>query len=92
MILLAAIAANLPFMNQKLFACIPLKHAVKPVWVRLSELLVLYAVTGMIAYALEARIGNVFTQRWEFYAVTLCLFIVLSFPGFVYRYLHRRHG
>jgi hypothetical protein len=35
-------------------------------------------------------IGNVFTQRWEFYAITLSLFVVMAFPGFVFRYLLRR--
>jgi hypothetical protein len=91
-ILLAAIAANLPFVNQKLFGLIPLKRAVKPVWMRLFEMVALYAVIGLIAYGFESRIGNVFSQGWEFYAITACLFIVLSFPGFVFRYLGHRHG
>ncbi|MDQ9170181.1 DUF2818 family protein [Oxalobacteraceae bacterium R-40] len=91
-ILLAAIAANLPFINHKLFGLIPLNRAVKPVWMRLLEMVVLYAVTGLIAFGFESRIGNVFSQGWEFYAITACLFIVLSFPGFVFRYLRRRHG
>lgn len=91
-ILLAALAANLPFINQKLFGLVPIKRAVKPFWMRLIELSVLYAVTGVIAYAIESRVGNAFSQGWEFYAITVCLFIVLAFPGFVYRYLRPRHG
>jgi hypothetical protein len=91
-ILLAAVAANLPFVNQKLFGLVPLSRAVKPLWMRLIELCVLYAVTGLVAYGLESRIGNAFSQGWEFYAITICLFIVLAFPGFVYRYLRPRHG
>jgi hypothetical protein len=91
-ILLAAIAANLPFINQKLFALIPLDRKMKPVWLRLIELIALYAATGLVAYGLESRAGNAFSQGWEFYAITFCLFIVLSFPGFVCRYLRRRHG
>jgi len=55
------------------------------------ELLVLYFVTGVVAYALEARIGNVFTQVKEFYMITVPLFVVLAFPGFVLRYLRKRH-
>jgi hypothetical protein len=27
---------------------------------------------------------------WQFYAVTVCLYLVLGFPGFVHRYLRRR--
>ena len=92
-ILLALLAANLPFINERLFALIPLKPAAaKSIWLRLIELLVLYAVVGGIAYLLESRIGNTFSQGWEFYAVTGCLFLVFAFPGFVHRYLRKKHG
>jgi len=93
-ILLAIGGANLPFMNERLFGLIPFgtsgKTAVKPFWLRLIELAVLYALVGVVAHFLEAQIGNVFTQGWEFYAVTGSLFIVLAYPGFVFRYLRKR--
>jgi hypothetical protein len=60
--------------------------------VRLLELFVLYFVVGALARLLESRIGSVFTQTWEFYAITGCLFVVLAFPGFVARYLHKRRA
>jgi hypothetical protein len=41
---------------------------------------------------LESRIGGVFAQNWEFYAITGCLFLVLAFPGFVLRYLRKRRA
>ncbi|AIY42291.1 putative transmembrane protein [Collimonas arenae] len=94
-ILLALLAANLPFFNERLFALVPLKSggqgeaAVKPIWVRLLELLALYALVGLFAYVLEANIGNTFTQGWEFYAVTGCMFLVLAYPGYVLRYLKK---
>jgi hypothetical protein len=88
-IAIALAAANLPFINEKLFGFLPWKP-VKHAWTRVGELLVLYFVTGLIAYLLEARIGNVFTQVREFYMITVPLFIVLAFPGFVWRYL-RKH-
>lgn len=91
-ILLAVLAANLPFVNERLFALIPLAKQTKPIFLRLVELAALYFVVGSIGYLLEARIGNVFTQHWEFYAITACLFVVLAFPGFVYRYLRKHHG
>lgn len=92
-ILLALLAANLPFINERLFALIPLKSAiVKPGWLRLIELFVLYAVVGGIAFWLESRIGNTFPQGWQFYAVTGCLFLVFAYPGFVHRYLRKKHG
>lgn len=90
-ILLAVFAANLPFFNERLFAIIPLAAETKSFWLRLAELAVLYGLVGLLAYLLEARIGNVFPQRWEFYAVTVCLFLVFAFPGFVMRYLRKRH-
>lgn len=88
-ILLALLAANLPFFNQRLFAFAPIKYAVKPLWLRLVEMIAGYFVVGAIGYLIESRIGNVFEQGWEFYAVTAALFVVFAFPGFVYRYLWR---
>lgn len=94
-IAIALAAANLPFLNERLFGVIPLKGAPgapanKSGWLRVLELLVLYIVVGAIAYLLESRIGNVFTQVKEFYMITVPLFVVLAFPGFVMRYLRKR--
>ena len=111
----AAVAANLPFANERLFGFIPLPQGrgtktsapgdpsasssssspaaaarTKSFFARLLELLVLYFIVGALAHALEASIGNVFAQGWEFYAITGCLFVVLAFPGFVLRYLRKR--
>jgi hypothetical protein len=91
-ILLALLAANLPFLNERLFALIPLGTEAKSFWVRLVELVLLYALVGGIAYLLESRAGNAFPQRWEFYAITGCLFVVFAYPGFVFRYLRKRRG
>lgn len=90
-IVLAAIAANLPFVNERLFAVIPVKNRRKPFWMRLCELVALYALVGGVAYALEKSIGSVQRQGWQFYAITACLFLVLAYPGFVHRYLRRHH-
>jgi Na+(H+)/acetate symporter ActP len=89
-IVLAVLAANLPFFNERLFAVIPLRRPVKPFWMRLLELAVLYVLIGVIAFALESRIGNTFDQTWEFYWVNGFVFVVLAFPGFVQRYLRKR--
>ena len=92
-IAVALALANLPFVNESLFGVIPLRgnSGRKPAWTRVFELLVLYFVTGAVAYALEARIGNVFAQVKEFYMITVPLFVVLAFPGFVLRYLRKHH-
>lgn len=93
---LALAGANLPFVNERLFGLVPLpvvkasgEARIKRFPVRLLELVVLYFLVGLVARLLESRIGSVFVQTWEFHAVTGCLFLVLAFPGFVMRYLHK---
>ncbi|WP_206953037.1 DUF2818 family protein [Trinickia acidisoli] len=89
-VLLALVGANVPFLNQRLFAVVPLPMAKKSVWIRIAELIVLYFVVGMIGFYLEARAGNRFEQGWQFYAITFCLFIVFAFPTFTFQYLVKR--
>ena len=89
-IVLMALAANFPFFTESLFGLIRLKRADKSFAVRLFEMFVLYLLLIGIAHALEAMAGNAFPQGWQFYTVTLCLMLVLAFPGFVWRHLRRR--
>ena len=42
-------------------------------------------------WVLENKAGQIAPQGWEFYAITATLFMTLAFPGFVYRYLFKRH-
>ncbi|MGZ5200467.1 MAG: DUF2818 family protein [Telluria sp.] len=97
-IAVALVAANLPFFTERVFGLVPTGPAqtgqgrTKHFVVRLLELIVLYFLVGLLARGLESRIGNVFTQTWEFYAITACMFVVLAFPGFVLRYLRKRRG
>ncbi|MFZ2858188.1 DUF2818 family protein [Acidovorax sp.] len=91
-IVAAFFAANLPFINHRLMAIGPLTQPKKSLSVRLVELVVLYFLVGGMALLLERRAGQIAPQGWEFYAVTGTLFLTLAFPGFVYRYLLRRHG
>ena len=72
-----------------MFGLFALKGA-KPFVVRVVELVTLYVLVGLVGLTLERMIGNAFTQRWEFYATTFTLFLVMAFPGFVLRYLLRR--
>ena len=92
LILLAFIAANVPFLNNRVFAVWQPKRLLVPkaFWLRAFELIALYLLIGAVGIAFERLIGNVFAQRWEFYAITFSLFVVMAFPGFVYRYLLRR--
>lgn len=62
----------------------------KPFIDRLLEAMVGYVLIGTLGFTLELDMGNAFPQRWEFYAVTLALFLVLGYPGFVWRYMMKR--
>ena len=88
-LLLTCLAANLPFFNRRWLAVGPVRDHKTLAW-RLAEWLVMYGVVGVVAMALEARIGQNHAQGWEFYAVTLSLFATFAFPGFVWQYLLRR--
>ncbi|PVE09619.1 DUF2818 family protein [Limnohabitans sp. Rim28] len=91
LILLALVAANVPFINQRILLLGP-QRLTKPLVWRLGELVMLYFVVGGVGLALENHAGQIAPQGWEFYAVTGTMFVTLAFPGFVYRYLmHRKH-
>ncbi|MDD0812670.1 DUF2818 family protein [Curvibacter sp. RS43] len=92
-ILAALVAANLPFINHRLLAVVPLRGP-KSLPVRALELLFFYGLAGGVGLLLEQRAGQISPQGWEFYAITGALFLTLAFPGFVYRYLlkHRAVG
>ena len=88
-LLFALVAANLPFVNERLFVAGPRRTTKSLAW-RVLELLVLYGLTLALGFAVEARIGQRQPQGWEFYAAFGCFFLTLAFPGFVWRYLRRR--
>ncbi len=97
-VLLAFVCANLPFLNQRLFAVVPVplpatdgRHAPKKsAWIRIGELIVFYFVVGALGFMLESRAGKRFAQEWQFYAITFSLFVVFAFPGFTFQYLVKR--
>lgn len=86
-LLIALLAANLPFVNERLLALLPAFGSAKPLAARLAELVVLYFIVGGIGLLFEGRAGQIAPQGWEFYAITGALFLVLAFPGFIWRYL-----
>ena len=76
-LVVALLAANLPFLNERLLGVVPLRRSAKSLAMRLAELVVLYFVAGGIGLLFERRVGQIAPQGWEFYAVTGALFIVL---------------
>lgn len=89
LILVALVAANLPFVNQRWLLLGP-RAEHKQWWQHLLELGVFYLLVGGLGLALEHHQGQIYPQGWAFYATTGALFLTLAFPGFVWRYLARR--
>ena len=89
LLLVALVAANLPFLLEGKFLVMKVGVRRKGFGWRLLELTILYFVVGAISLALESRQGQIYAQTWEFYAITYCLFLVFAYPGFVYCYLWR---
>lgn len=91
LLLLALVFANAPWFSERLFFLFPIKHQPKSVAWSLFELVTLYFILGLIIrYAEYSKMGQVSPQKWEFYAITVCLFLVLAFPGFIYRFFWRK--
>jgi len=86
-LLVAVLAANLPFLTERLLGVLPVPGGRKSLGWRLAELAVLYGLTGAVGLLFERRLGQIAPQGWEFYAVTGAMFLVLAFPGFTWRYL-----
>ena len=91
-LVVALIAANLPFVNERLLIVGPRRQPNKGLAWRLLELLLLFGATVGLGMLLEARIGQRHPQKWEFYAAAFAMFVTFAFPGFIWRYLRRgRH-
>ncbi len=90
-ILVALLAANLPFLNHRLLAVVPVARP-KGLALRLAELVLMYFIVGALGLLLERRAGQIASQGWEFYAITGALFLTLAFPGFIWRYLVKHRG
>jgi hypothetical protein len=87
-LVVALIAANLPFVNERLFVVGP-RRAPKVMGWRLLELAVLAGLALGFGFLVENHIGQRQAQNWEFFAAAGCLFLTFAFPGFVWRYLRR---
>lgn len=86
-VIIAFISANLPWISDRIFGVISIKSGKKSVWLSLLEWFVLYLLIGLIALGLEKKFtSDIYAQGWEFYASTLCLFLVFALPGFIYRF------
>lgn len=88
LILVALVAANLPFVNERLFVVGPRRMPKALGW-RVLELLLLGLLVIGLGFLIEDHIGRRQAQGWEFYAAFGCLFLTFAFPGFIWRYLRK---
>ena len=90
--LVALCLANLPWLNERVFVFFTSRDSHKQLWICLIEWLVYFIMWLTLAFGVEKKLmGDVTRQGWEFYVVTLCLFVVFALPGFIYRYDLRPH-
>ncbi|HSI51464.1 MAG TPA: DUF2818 family protein [Ideonella sp.] len=87
-LVVAIVAANLPFFSERLLVVGPRRAPKAFAW-RLLELLILWGLTLALGFALEAQLGQRSPQQWEFFVATGCLFLTLASPGFVWRQLRK---
>jgi len=82
----AIVLANIPWLfENRIFIFI--KAEKKSIFLGLGEWFLYFLLTGIFAYLLENKsMGHVQAQGWEFYAITLFMFAIFAFPGFIYRY------
>ena len=93
--IVALIAANIPFFSDRVLLVLK-EDSDKSFWLRFTEWFLMYVVVMAIAIGLETKLHGAayakvwefwnFSQHWEFYFITLCLFVVFALPGFIYHY------
>ncbi len=84
------VLANWPFFTERQFLVRQPPMGQKSFAFRLLELLVGYGLVLLVGFGLEANMGAVQSQTWNFYAIAALLFLVMAYPGYVWRYLRRR--
>ena len=86
-LLSGVLLANWPFLTERFFFAFHRLN--KSFAARIAELVVGYALLLLLGFALEASVSRVQEQTWNFYAITLCIFLLMAYPGFIWRYLRR---
>jgi succinate dehydrogenase hydrophobic anchor subunit len=91
LLLLAVLAANLPWASERIAFVWSARRGGKREWMRLLEWVVMFVLIVLAGAGLEYRTqGELQSQGWEFWVIALCLFAVFAMPGFIYRHDLRR--
>ncbi|WP_044977978.1 DUF2818 family protein [Taylorella asinigenitalis] len=59
----------------------------KNIFLNFFEIIFFMLFVGAIGFFIEGYFSNQVSQNWQFYAVGACIFLVMAFPGFVWRHL-----
>lgn len=84
-LLVKFLLANFPWVSTSVFFIKPLpkKNALR--W-RLVQWVISLMLAFLLALLVERFLmGSIYSQDWEFYITFICLFLVFSFPGFIYQ-------
>lgn len=91
-LLLSVLAANYPWLSNRVFFVLLEPSEGKTGWMRLVEWCVNTGLCLLLGVGLERKLnGVVHSQQWEFYAVGILFFAVLAMPGFIFHYDLRRY-
>lgn len=90
--LLCFILCSIPWINDKPFGLYGTWFSItkKPLWLIFLESFVLYVLIWLVMLYIEYQQGQTATQGWQFYAVALCFWFVLSFPAIAWFKLRKR--
>jgi len=88
LVIVTALAANMPFMNQRICLLGPQRVPKTVTW-HLLELCLNAALVFALGRWLESHVSQVAELRWEFFAIWICVFLTFAFPGFTWRYLRK---
>ncbi|MFP4243922.1 MAG: DUF2818 family protein [Ectothiorhodospira sp.] len=86
------VSANLPWITQGILFVFTPRTGEKRVAGRLLEWFLMYGLMLGLGMGLELKeTGTLHSQGVAFYVITLVLFAVFAFPGFIYHFDLRRH-
>lgn len=86
------VLASLPLLNKRGLFALPLLKTNKAGWLRLVEFLCAYGLWLLIARFFESQLGPIAHQDWQFYTITLMLFVIAAFPAFAWKVLWHGRG
>ena len=95
LLLVALLAANLPWLNERVFALVPLRSGSKPFWLRLAEWVLGFVLVALLAWRLELGCqisvsaflglaecpGELHPKSWEFLTVVIVLYACLLYTS-----------